>query len=144
MFTKQTERMRWWMVYVFVGVILGVLLEILAATVPFWSYDPWWLVFFVVLFAFGLSPATLALLLRKQSLLVVFLVGSVLAFLVEGLSVVIPTYGWEFASGLPMGIENVFWRTVALGFGGGLFILIAHAITYQIFVLATKPNKEEE
>jgi predicted acylesterase/phospholipase RssA len=143
MFAKSAERGQWWAVYVVVGIVLGVLLEIAAATIPFWSYNPWWLVFVVVILAFGLSPATLARWLWKQSLVVLFAVGSVLAFLIEGLSAVIPGYGWSFAPGFPLGIRAAFWRAVVLGLGGGLFILVAHTITHWIFVSIKKPNRDK-
>jgi predicted acylesterase/phospholipase RssA len=120
-----------------------MLLEIAAATIPFWSYNPWWLVFVVVILAFGLSPATLARWLWKQSLVVLFVAGSALAFLVEGLSAVIPGYGWSFVPGFPLGVGNAFWRTVVLGLGGGLFILATHTITHWIFISITKPNKDK-
>jgi hypothetical protein len=144
MFAESRARNQWWAVFALVGAALGVLLEIAAANVPFWSYNPWWLVFFVVLLAFGASPATLARWLRRKSLVVLFLVGSALAFLVEGLSAIVPTYGWMFAPGFPLGIHNAFWRTVALGLGGGLFVLLAYAITYQIFFLVTRPDKDQD
>jgi hypothetical protein len=101
------------------------------------------LVLVVVILAFGLSPATLALWLWKRSLVVLFIVGSVLACVIEGLSAVILGYGRSFEPGFPLAVGTAFWRTVVLGLGGGLFVLVAYTITHWIFVSITKPNKDK-
>jgi hypothetical protein len=93
--------------------------------------------------AFSLGPATLALLLRKRSVFTLSLVGSAIAYVLEGLNVLVPGFGWTHVAPFPL-IGRPFWRVVLLGIEGGLFMFIVNSITYGIFVAATKPNRDDE
>ncbi len=132
MFDNPDTRAKWFFIFALVGVVMGIALEIAAYFIPLWRYDPWWIGVLVVSIAFGLSPATLAYLLRKRGRLVLFLVGSGLAFVVEGLFSVVTRGGGGWIHVPPFPFTNPdrpLLRLILLGLGGGLFVLIAREIT---------------
>lgn len=124
-----------WLKYLAIAVLLGGLIEISSTTGGFYKLDPAWFVFVIVFGAFGLSLGTLAMLLRMQSALVQFLVGSLLAGTVELANVFhpVPNVRWDFAVGWPFGITSPIWRSVLLGMAGGAFVLIVNAIMLALY-----------
>lgn len=124
-----------WFKYLAIAVALGSLIEITSALGRFYRFTPWWLVFLVVLGAFGLTLGTLAMWLRGQGELVQFLVGTILVGVVEALNAlgVIPSLGWQFAPGWPFGITNVWVRSLVLGFAGGVFIVVVNALMRSLY-----------
>jgi hypothetical protein len=143
MFLKPSTRWQWWLVYVGVGLGVGALLEVVARLGQLWVYHPPWMLYVVWIGAFGLSPATLALLLRKYRTFTLFLVGSAIAFVAEVLNVFFPGPGWRHLPSFPL-IDRPFWRLVLLGIGGGIFILIVNGITSAIHRAVVKPNKDDD
>ncbi len=139
MFLNPSTRLEWWMAYLLVGFGVGMVVEIVAKYMPFWIYDPPWILFVVWIGAFSVGPATLALLLRKRGVITLCLAGSAIAFVLEVLNVLFPGFGWTHVPPFPL-IDRPFWRVVLLAIEGGLFILIVNGITYRIFVAVTKPN----
>jgi len=141
MFQKPSTRLKWWAVYVVVGLGVGALLELMARWAELWVYDPRWVFYIVWIGAFGLAPATLALLLRNNRTASLFLVGSAIAFAAEALNLLVPGFGWRHVSSPPL-TNSPFWQAVLLGIAGGLFILIVNGITALIFKGVTQPNKD--
>ena len=93
MFQKPSTRLKWWAVYAVVGLGVGALLELVARWAELWVYDPRWVFYIVWIGAFGLAPATLALLLRNNRTASLFLVGSAIAFAAEALNLLVPGFG---------------------------------------------------
>lgn len=124
-----------WLKYLAIAVILGALIEIGSATGHFYTFTPGWFVLVIVFGAFGFGLGSLAMLLRKQSGLVQFLAGTLLAGAVEMANAfnLIPGVRWDFAAGWPFGIMSPVWRSVVLGFAGGIFLLIVNAILVSIY-----------
>jgi hypothetical protein len=130
----ETTRSRW-LKYLAVAVILGALIEISSATGHFYSFTPGWFVLVIIFGAFGFGLGSLAMLLRKQSSLIQFLAGTVLAGAVEMANALnlIPGVHWDFMTGWPFGIMSPIWRSVVLGFAGGIFLLIVNAILVSVY-----------
>lgn len=143
MFLKPSTRWQWWLVYVGVGLGVSALLEVVGWLGQLWVYHPPWMFYVVWIGAFGLSPATMALLLRKHSAFTLFLVGSAIAFVAEVLNVLFTGFGWTHLPPFPL-IDRPFWRLVSLGIGGGFFILIVNGITSAIYRAVVKPNKDDD
>jgi nucleoside-diphosphate-sugar epimerase len=124
-----------WLKYLVVAVVLGSLVEIISALGQFYSFTPPWLVFFIVLGAFGLALGTLAMWLRTQSELLQFLVGTILAGAIEALNAtgIVPFLGWHFKPGWPFGITNDWGRSLVLGFAGGVGILLINTLIRGLY-----------
>jgi nucleoside-diphosphate-sugar epimerase len=115
-----------WIKYFVIGLVMGCLVEALAHLAKFYEFTPSWLIFAIIIGAFGLLFGSLAKALRKQSSLVQFIVGALSAGSIELINKlgIIHDYYWVFAPGWPLGITNPWIRTAVLGLPGGLFILI--------------------
>lgn len=119
-----------WIKYVVVGIVLGIFIEITSALGHFYTFDPRWLVYPVIVGGFGVMLGTLAMLLRRWSDAVQFAVGTVIttgAELANALGL-IPLVGWTFAPGWPFGIDHPILRSIVLGAAGGIVILLINAI----------------
>ncbi len=143
MFRKPSTQVEWWVVCMVVGFGVGTLVELAAKYVPFWVYDPRWMLYVVWIGAFSLGPATLAWMLRNRGVITLFLAGVAFAFLVEGLNVLVPGFGWTHVAPFPL-IDRPFWRVMLLGIEGGLFVLLVYGITYGIFFVVAKLNKDDD
>lgn len=124
-----------WLKYLAVAVLLGLLIEIGSATGHFYAFTPGWFVLVIIFGCFGFGLGSLAMLLRKQSGLVQFLAGTVLAGGVELANALglIPGVRWDFAPGWPFGINSPLWRSLVLGFAGGIFLLVVNAILVALY-----------
>lgn len=131
MITDVKDVKRLWFEYLVIGVFLGVLLEVASALFHFWRYDPWWMLLLVVGLAFGMGPAMVMLPFRKlplrKSLFGQFMLGSLLAGTTEHVNLVYG-FGWVFSPGFPLGIDSLWGRTIALGIGGGLFVVAVNIV----------------
>ena len=130
----ETVRSRW-LKYLFVAMILGTLIEISSASGGFYTFTPAWFVLIIIFGCFGFGLGTLAMLLRKQSGLLQLLAGTILAGAVELANAMhwIPGVRWDFAPGWPFGITSPIWRSVVLGFAGGIFLLVVNAILVALY-----------
>lgn len=132
MITDVKDVKRLWFGYLVIGVFLGVLLEVASALFHFWRYDPYWMLLLVVLLAFGMGPAMVMLPFRKlrpvKSLFGQFVLGSLLAGITEHINLILNGPGWVFSPAFPLGIDSLWGRTVALGIGGGLFVVAVNLI----------------
>ncbi len=126
-----------WLKYLAIAVILGALIEISSATGHFYTFTPAWFVFVIIFGAFGLGLGSLAMLLRKQSGLVQFVAGTLLAGGVELANALelLPGVRWDFAPYWPLGIDHPIVRSVVLGFAGGIFLLLVNAILVGLYKL---------
>jgi nucleoside-diphosphate-sugar epimerase len=121
--------------YLTIASLLGALIEISSATGHFYSFTPGWFVFVIIFGCFGAGLGLLAMLLRRQSGLVQFLAGTLLAGAVELANALhlLPGVRWDFAPGWPFGIDSPVGRSLVLGLAGGIFILIVNAILVSLY-----------
>jgi hypothetical protein len=135
-----------WLKYLTVASLLGLLIEIGSATGGFYTFTPGWFVLIIIFGCFGAGLGSLAMLLRKQSGLVQFLAGTVLAGGVElaNALALIPGIRWDFAPGWPFGITSPIWRSLVLGFAGGIFLLIVNAILVALYQHRTRMGSAYE
>ena len=121
-----------WFKYLVIASIIGVLIEVTSNIGQFYTFDPWWLIFVVMFGAFGLMLGTVAMLTRKASSLIQFIVGTVLA---GGMEIVNDVYLhlWTFATEWPFGITNDWVRSIVLGMAGGIFIILVNNIMISLY-----------
>jgi nucleoside-diphosphate-sugar epimerase len=119
-----------WLKFVGAGLVLGAIVEAISALNHFYSFDPWWGAFPIVLLAFGLGLGTLAWLTRRWPDVLQFLVGTAAATLVEVLNQLhlLPVISWTFRPGWPLGIQSPWLRDLVLGAAGGVIVLLVNAI----------------
>nr|WP_294793629.1 NAD-dependent epimerase/dehydratase family protein [uncultured Mucilaginibacter sp.] len=119
-----------WLKYFLTALALGCIVELLSYIGKFYTFTPGWLIFVIIIGAFGLLFASLAKALRKKSALLQFIVGVLGAGTIELINVlgILGDYRWDFASGWPLGITNVWVRTVVLALPGGIFILLLNTL----------------
>ena len=124
-----------WLKYLAVASLLGLLIEIGSATGHFYAFTPGWFVLVIIFACFGAGLGSLAMLLRRQSGLIQFLAGTLLAGGVELANALglIPGVRWDFAPGWPFGIQSPLWRSLVLGFAGGIFLLVVNAILVALY-----------
>jgi nucleoside-diphosphate-sugar epimerase len=125
-----------WLKYFVTALALGCIVEALAHMGKFYAFTPPWLIYVIIVGAFGLLFGSLAKALRKQSSLVQLIVGYLAAGSIELINKlgIIHDYYWVFAPGWPLGITDPWVRTALLGLPGGLFILILNflmGLSYQ-------------
>lgn len=125
-----------WTKYCVTGLLLGCVVEAIALIGAFYEFYPWWLILVIIVGAFGLLFGSLAMALRKQSSLVQFIVGAVVAGTIELVNKlgIIHDYYWVFAPHWPLGINNAWIRTAVLALPGGIFILLLNylmRLSYQ-------------
>lgn len=124
-----------WIKYLLCGALIGALIETISYIGRFYKFTPWWTVFIIVTGAFGLALGTLAMLFRKSSSVIQFLVGTIAATLVEVMNYLgmIPYFSWEFAPGWPFGITDPWLRSIVLGMAGGIVVLIVNAMARGLY-----------
>jgi len=122
--------------YFVTALVMGCLVEALAHMGKFYAFTPPWLIYVIIVGAFGLLFGSLAKALRKQSSLVQFIVGALSAGTIELINKlgIIHNYYWVFAPRWPLGITDAWVRTALLALPGGLFIIILNflmSMSYQ-------------
>lgn len=124
-----------WLKYFLTGLGLGIVVEIFSYVGGFYAFHPWWLIFVIIVGAFGALFGTLAMLLRKTGGLVQFLVGTLCAGLIELANQlrVFPAHYWVFKEGWPLGITDPWIRVAVLGLPGGICILLLNAVMRGIY-----------
>ena len=124
-----------WLKYFLTGATLGVVVETFSYAAGFYSFHPWWLIFVIIVGAFGALFGTLAKLLRKKSGLIQFLVGSLCAGAIELLNQlrVFPDHYWIFKEGWPLGITDPWVHTAVLGLPGGICILLLNMVMRALY-----------
>jgi hypothetical protein len=132
-----------WIKYLLVATVLGGLIELQSRVGGFYAFHPGWLVWVVILGAFGFALGSLAMLLRRTSGLLQFVAGTVLAGGVETLNVAF-LHAWTFRAGWPLGITNDWLRAVLLGGAGGLFVLLVNAVLRALYNLRLRVSDAYE
>jgi nucleoside-diphosphate-sugar epimerase len=124
-----------WVKYLVVATLLGAVIESTSNIGQFYVFTPPWAVIPVVLGMFGVGLGTTAMVLRRQSGLLQFIVGTALATAVEIINQfkVIPGFFWEFAPGWPFGIMNPWVRSVVLSLAAGVVVLLVNAIMRHFY-----------
>lgn len=121
-----------WLKFIATGMLIGTIIETLSYLNRFYAFTPWWLVFVIALGGFGVLLGTLALLLRRKSDLVQFIIPTLFVGAVEAINVAWLN-AWVFAPGWPFGINDPWVRSAALGIPGGLVVLIINAVQRRIY-----------
>jgi nucleoside-diphosphate-sugar epimerase len=124
-----------WIKYVLVSMAIGTVIEITSNIGKFYTFDPWWTVFVIVILAFGIGLGSVAMWLRRQSGLTQFLVGTALATAIELLAALdrLPFFDWEFAYGWPLGITDDVFRAFVVGLAGGVIVVLDNAILRHFY-----------
>jgi dihydroflavonol-4-reductase len=124
-----------WFKYIVCAAIVGSLIEMTSALGQFYTFHPWWVSYIVALGAFGVGLGTAAMLLRKQSDLLQFIVGTILAGGAEVWNELgVLSFGsWTFAPGWPFGITDPWIRATVLGCAGGVFILVVNFLVRLLY-----------
>ena len=124
-----------WLKYFLTAAGLGVLVETFCFVGGFYSFHPRWLIFVIILLAFGALFGTLAKWLRKAGGLIQFMVGSLCAGAIELLNQlrVFPDHYWIFKEGWPLGISDPWLRTAVLAVPGGVCILLLNMIMRSLY-----------
>ncbi len=119
-----------WLQYLIVGAILGAVIESTSRIGQFYTFDPGWGVFVIILGAFGIGLGTLAMVLRRRGDFVQFVVGTAANAAVEALNLYgwLPGISWTFAEAWPFGITTDWIRLLVVSAAGGLFVVIINAV----------------
>ena len=123
-----------WVKYLCVATLIGALIELQSYLAAFYTFTPWWLVFVVIVGAFGLGLGSVAMLLRRSTEIVQLAAGTAIATAVEMLNVV-AFHAWTFKPGWPFGITSPWIRSVVLGLAGGAFVLVVNAVMLSLYRL---------
>jgi len=121
-----------WLKYFFVSLGLGVLTEGLSAFGNLYEFQPWWLVFGVVLVIWGMVVGSIAMVIRRRGFLVQYIPGFVLLFGAELLNHYY-LHSWEFHGGAFFGITNPVVRAGVLGVVAGFLFPIINALMKQFY-----------
>ena len=121
-----------WLKYLLVSLGLGILIEGLSAFGKLYVFQPWWLVFVVVLVPWGLIVGSIAMVIRTRGFLVQYLPGFILLFGAELLNHYY-LHSWEFYGGSLFGITNPVVRAGVLGILAGFIIPIINALMKQFY-----------
>ncbi len=121
-----------WLKYIVIASIFGVLIELTSYIGKFYTFNPWWLIFVIMFGAFGLMLGSCALITRKMDDLIQFIIGTLLAGIVEILNTEVLNL-WTFKYGWPFGITDTLIRSIVLGAAGGIFILIVNMIMSSLY-----------
>jgi dihydroflavonol-4-reductase len=124
-----------WLKYVLSALVTGSVVETIAHIGQYYTFYPWWTVFFVIIVIFGLLFGTLAMLLRKTSSLIQCTIGTLIAGVIEILNAlgVSSSMYWVFAPNWPFGITNIWVRSLILGIPGGIFLLFLNFVMRLVY-----------
>jgi hypothetical protein len=140
--TMALEDLRWGK-YLIVASILGGLIEFESHLGGFYEFHPGWMIWVAILGFFGLLLGSVAMLLRRASGLLQFLVGTALAAGAEVLNLAV-LHSWTFLPGWPLGITDGYVRAAVLGPAGGVFVLIVNAIMRSLYKLRLRMGDSNE
>jgi dihydroflavonol-4-reductase len=121
-----------WLKYFFVALALGIVIEGLSAFGKLYQFQPWWLVFPVVLMMWGVVLGSIAMALRTRGFLIQYLPGFALLFGAEILSHYW-LHAWEFSGGSLFGITNPVLRALVLGVIAGFGLPVINAVMRQFY-----------
>ncbi len=121
-----------WLKYIIIASIFGIIIELTSFIGKFYSFDPWWLIFVIMFGAFGIVLGSLAMILRRTGGIIQFLAGTVLA---GGLEILndISFHMWTFAPAWPWGITDHWLRSILLGMAGGVFVLLVNQVMILLY-----------
>jgi nucleoside-diphosphate-sugar epimerase len=128
---EESKGILWWK-YFLVSLGLGILTEGLSAFGRLYEFQPWWLVFGVVLVMWGMVVGSIAMVIRTRGFLVQYLPGFILLFGAELFNHYY-LHGWEFYGGSLFGITNPVVRAGVLGILAGFIIPIINALMRQFY-----------
>lgn len=123
-----------WLKYYVLAVLVGVLVEVSAIVGKTYKFNPWYLVFGIVLIFWGLIFGWLALVTRRFGFFIQFIPGFVLLFGGELLNNFY-LHKWSFYDGAVFGITDPVLRAAVLGIGSGLLIPIINALMRMFYRL---------
>jgi dihydroflavonol-4-reductase len=121
-----------WIKYFFLSLVLGVIIEALAAFGKVYAFDPWWIVFIIILGLWGIIFGSIAKITRTRSFLVQYIPGFIILFGGELLNNYY-LHAWEFYGGSLYGITDPVWRAAVLGIATGFLIPIINAMMIQFY-----------
>ena len=87
-----------WLKYFLIGILMGIIIEVAAALLRFYVYQPGWMVFVVVLVLWGAIFGSIALATRDRGFFVQYIPGFILIFGLELLNYYI-LKTWIFSQG---------------------------------------------
>lgn len=124
-----------WLKTILVTMAIGVLIEVTSAIGGFYTFQPPWGVFAIVVGAFGVGLGSLAWFARRWTWPLRYLTGAVAASAVELLAAadMLPLIDWTFKQGWPLGITNDYVRAVVVGQAGGVIVLLGGAIRRALY-----------
>ncbi len=121
-----------WLKYFLLSLVLGGILEALAAFGKLYVFQPWWVVLPLVPVFWGLIMGFIAMVMRTCRFLVQFLPGFLLLLGCELLNHYY-IHLWRYHNDSLCGIGNPVVRAVVVGIIGGIYILIINALMRQFY-----------
>lgn len=121
-----------WLKFIATGMVIGTIIETLSYINQYYVFTPWWLVYVIALGGFGVLLGTLALLLRRKSDVLQFIIPTLIVGAVEAINVAWLD-AWVFTPGWPFGINDPWVRSAVLGTAGGFVVLIINAVQRGIY-----------
>ncbi len=121
-----------WLKYFSLSLGIGILIEALAAFGKVYAFQPWWMVFGILLGLWGIVFGSIAMATRTRGFLVQYLPGFALLFGGELLNNYY-LHKWEFYNDALYGITNPVLRAAVLGIATGFLIPIINQIMIQFY-----------
>ena len=116
-----------WLKYFFLSLGIGILIEFLAAFGNVYAFQPWWIVFGIVLGLWGIVFGSIAMVTRTRSFLVQYIPGFILLFGGELLNDYY-LHKWNFPNDSLYGITDPVARAAVLGIATGFLIPIINGL----------------
>lgn len=121
-----------WIKYFFLSLVVGVIIEWLAAFGKVYQFTPRWIIFVAIIGLWGLIFGSIAMAVRTKRFLVQFIPGFLLLFGAELLNHFF-LHNWEFYNNSLFGVTNPVLRAVVLGVATGFIIPIINTLMKQLY-----------
>jgi dihydroflavonol-4-reductase len=121
-----------WLKYFFTSLIIGILIEALAAFGEVYKFIPWWIVFIAVIGLWGMVFGLIAMLIRTRGFLIQYFPGFIILFGGELLNHYF-LHKWEFTTGTLLGDTTPVVRALILGIATGFIIPIINTLIRKFY-----------
>lgn len=116
-----------WLKYLLIGILMGIIIEVAAALLGLYVYQPRWFVFVVILVLWGAIFGSIALAARDRGFLVQYIPGFILIFGLEFLNYYI-LKSWVFSQGTFLYRFTPLLIALSIGFTMGFLAPVINVI----------------